>query len=462
MIRAAFLLLVVLVVAATRAAGQVVETPVPFDSGRKVMALTPVTVARLAIQPPTWPAGGDFVEARLYSVSSGGTVLSVVRLNGQVTRYALTEEELNALRTAINSAMTSETRIIAGARPTEAAVQARGAFARNQMILSAIVYGPLIASFADEGKTATALYLASAGASFFLVSELAKNTYVTRVQNDLATDGTLRGFAGASGLLYAFTDAHIDRKAYSAVALAGAVGGAKLGFEFGKRLTDAEAQSARKASTLSAATAAGIFGATGMLTDPEEDRPIVGAMVAAGTAGYFLGPTYPRRVPYTVTPGDVRLLPLGALLGAAVGVTPFVGLDSNRQVIWAGATAGILGGILVAERIWVRKYDHSHGDATITWLGMTAGALVAGAAALLGDMKEPVAFSATLTGGAILGALAAHGATGAAPGTLRGTAGEARTPGRRPGGVEVQFDASGLALAAARMPGRHALLSVRF
>ena len=220
-------------VAAVRMDAQVIETPVPFDSGAKLRSLTPALVTRFGLQPPVWPVEGDFVTARLYSVSSGGTVLSVERATGQMERYALADDQLSALRGAIDSAMATDAGAVGGDRPTETAVAARRAFARNQMILSAIVYGPLIASFADDGQTATALYLLSVGASFFAVNEMAKNTNVTHVQNGLATDGTIRGYAASSGLVYAFSGDGLDRKAYSALGLAGAIAGAKLGFERG-------------------------------------------------------------------------------------------------------------------------------------------------------------------------------------------------------------------------------------
>src|SRR5688500_5143976 len=129
-LRAAFLLLII---AAVRGGAQVVETPVPFDNGAKVRTVTPALVQRFDLRPPVWPVEGDFVAARLYSVSGGGTVLSVERSNGQVERYSLTDEQVGALRGVINVGLLATAGAVVAERPAESTVAARRAFARNQM-----------------------------------------------------------------------------------------------------------------------------------------------------------------------------------------------------------------------------------------------------------------------------------------------------------------------------------------
>lgn len=455
--RAAILLLLV---AAVRTDAQVIETPVPFDSGARVRSLTPALVARFELRPPEWPVAGDFVAARLYSVSSGGTVLSVERASGQVERYALADDQISALRGAVDRALLADTTAVVGERPSETAVAARRAFARNQMILSAIVYGPLIASFADDGRTATALYLLSVGASFFAVNDMAKNTNVTHTQNDLATDGTIRGYAATSGLVYAFSGDGLDRKIYSALGLAGAIGGAKLGFERGRRLTDSEAQAARKASTLSAATTLGVLGAMGMFEEPDQDRPVIGAVVAGGLAGYLVGPEYPRRARYTVTGGDVRLLPVGALVGAAAGLTPVL-TTGEVPMRWGLATVGGIAGTLLMDRTLVRKYDYTNADATQLWFGTLAGALLGGAVVALTEPASEEVVLGMLTAGAFFGTIGGHNLARPASAAPRGASnGTVDRPTRR--GARLHFDPTSLALAASRVPGTHALVRLSF
>lgn len=439
---------------------QIVETPVSFDSAAKVRSLTPALVARFELRPPVWPVEGDFVEARLYAVSTGGKVLSVERTNGQLERYMLAEEQVAALREAIDSGMVARTGSVVAERPTETADVSRGAFARNQMILSAAVYGPLIASFADEGETATALYLLSVGASFFVVNNVSKTTRVTSVQNGLATDGAIRGYAAASALLFAFGGENLHRKTYSALGLAGALGGSMAGFNYGRRLTDSEGQSARKASTLAAATTFGVLGATGVLESRDQERFVAAAVVAGGFAGYLIGPVYPRSARYSVTAGDVRLLPVGALIGLGAGAAPFLGIRDDSPILWTTATAGMLAGIALMDGAWVRRYDHDNVDATLIGLGTLAGGLMGGAVAILVRPIEEQGVVALLTGGSLLGAFA--GQAVANPPLARG--GEASNADRSVflGTARLQFDPAALALTAGRVPGSHPILRLRF
>src|SRR5687768_14079065 len=130
--RAAILLCIV---AATHLGAQVVETPVPFDSAARVRSLTPALAQRFALGPPAWPVSGDFVAARLYSVSGGGNVLAVERANGQVERYALADDQVAALKAAVEVALVASAGPVPAERPAEATLSARRAFARNQMIL---------------------------------------------------------------------------------------------------------------------------------------------------------------------------------------------------------------------------------------------------------------------------------------------------------------------------------------
>jgi hypothetical protein len=401
-------ILVVLTAHARLGGAQVIETPIAFDSAGKVRSLTPALATRFALEPAVWPVRGDFVEARLYVSADVGHVLVVERANGDVYRYPLALVELSALRNAIDSAMTSRIGGVVAEPATEREDVSRGAFLRNQMILSAAVYGPLIAALANDGKTGTALYLLSTGASFFVVNNISKNTHVTRVQNDMSTDGTLRGFAVAAGLLHSFGGDDISRQTYSAVGLAGAVAGSVGGFMYGRRLTDSEAQSARTSSTLAAAAAFGALGAAGVFESTDSDRGIPPPLIAAGALGYLLGPMYPRRAAYTVTAGDVRLIPLGAAIGLGAGIAPVTRGDQTTRALWISGTAGLLAGSLLADRAWVRPYDHTNGDATLVWLGGIAGALMGGAAAILASPVEEGAVIGFLTAGTLLGSIGGH------------------------------------------------------
>jgi hypothetical protein len=437
--------ILVLASVARSAGAQVVETPVAFDSAANVRSVTPALAARLALQPPAWPVSGDYVQARLYAVSTGGTVLVVERPGGTLERYMLADAELASLRTAINAATLVIGNRVGEDRPDVISEPARGAFLRNQMILAAGLYGPLLAALTDDAQTGTVMYLAAVGGSYFILNTISRTTSVTRAQNDLATDGALRGAATAVGLMHAFRGDDFHRKTYSGTALGGAVAGSIVGYFRGRGLTDSEAHSAMKFSTFAAGTALGLAGTFGAFEDDGgAEQVVAGSMVAAGLAGYLLGPAYPRRAPYTVTAGDVRLLPIGALLGALAGATPVADADDTR-LIAAGATLGGLAGVWLADRVWAMPYDHGSGDVTQTWLGTIAGGLLGAAAVVLAEPRDAFPALALVTTGAIAGAVAGH---------------HLASPRRAQPRVSWRFTPERGVLALARVPGSYPVVSV--
>ena len=441
-----------LLTAAWRVSGaQVIETPTPFDSTGRVQVMTPALATRIALTPPEWPVTGAFTEARLYTSSAGGGVI-VVNRGGGLERHALTEDQLRGLRIRVDAALASDRGFAPTEPAAEAVQQTRGTFVRNHMILATALYGPLLASLSEDGETATALYLVSIGASYFALNNIKRTTIITRAQTDLSTDGALRGAGTASALLLAFGDENINQKTASGTALAGAIIGAITGYQRGIGLTSAEAHAAMSASNFAAATAFGVLGATrDEFANADDERLVAGSMVAAGLAGYVLGPNYPRKARYTVTAGDVRVLLVGATLGAMAGATPFAGNDDN--IVFAGATAGGLLGIALVERQWSRPFDHISSDVTQIWLGTVAGALLGTAGVVLSDPSVKGGML-LVTGGGVLGALAGHNFANPARAGSRAM----RPEGER----RVRFDAAGLVFAASRVPGQHALLRLSF
>jgi hypothetical protein len=448
--------LAVLASDAARAGAQVVETPVAFDSASKVRTITPALATRLRLQPPAWPVEGEFVEARLYALSSGGRVLVVERVSGVLERYQLSDDQTAAIRFAIDAAMSGAGSPVTEARTDVISQPSRGAFVRNQMALTWVVYGPLLAALTNDEQAGTAMYLLATGASYFVTTAISRNTTVTRAQNHLATDGAFRGLGIASGVLYmAGKDFRGDT--YAAAGLAGALGGAVAGFKFGRGLTDGEAEAATTVSNFAALTTLGLAGTFGVARD--DRRAVVGPMIATGILGYTLGPSYPRRAGYTVTRGDIQLLTLGATLGVLAAVTPVADTGANDQAIFAAATVGLLSGIAITERTWVRGYDHSTSDATQVTLGALAGGLMGGAVAIL-SKPPPSATTGLIAAGGILGAVAGHS-------FARPTRAGAQRLGLSPTrgffhGAQLELNPAELALSAGRVPGRHAIVTLRF
>jgi hypothetical protein len=443
---------------APRLDAQVVETPIAFDSAGKIRSITPALVERFQLTAPVWPVTGEFVEARLFALSGGGSVIVAQQRSGALTRYPLTDDERGALRSAVDRAMTRSGAVVSEEAPQTLSQPARGAFIRDQMILAGVLYGPLLASLANDGRTATAVYLLSVAGSYFALSSLPKTLVVTRAQNDLAGDGALRGYFLTGGILTAVAGSDIDYKVYNGVGLLGSIGMSVIGFNRGRRMTDSEAKATTTISTLSGFGALGVLGSLGGVHDGQE-RVVAATMTAAGIAGYIAGPLYPRRAPYTVTSGDVATLFIGATLGAAAGFTPFIDRDGDVKPAYALTTAGGALGTFLADRLLVRPFDYGSSDVTQLALGTIAGGLVGGA---LTVMLQPDATAAMglVTGGAIVGAIAGHHL--ADPPRARPRTGSIELSPSHLGTARWQLNPAAVALTSARVPGQHALLSFTF
>ena len=442
-----------LVVASASLGGaQVIETPVPFDSTGQVLQLTPAIAARLGLAPPSFQVQGTFTTARLYASSSGGHVLVVERPTGVVERYLLTDTDIAALRGTITTALAAG----GGRIPAETELPSQPAarqFVRNQVLLGFLLYGPNLAALANDAKTGTVLYLLGVGGTYFGIAALTRENTITRAQNRLATDGAIRGWLAANGLLTAMAGDIPDGKTVAGVGLAGAVGGALGGLAHGRGLSDAEAKAATSGSSFGALTMGGILG-TLLYDQRNVERTVAGLIVGAGALGYALGPRYPRSTTYRVTVGDINTMWIGAALGAATAMVPIMArAEREPEVGYAAATVGMLGGAWLAERGWVRPYDHSGSDVMMLWLGTIAGGLVGGAAIVLVEPDEPSVGLALVTAGAAAGALITHKMLGVAP---------AGTRSARLGGAEVELSASSLAFAASRLPGTHPVVRIRF
>jgi hypothetical protein len=266
----------------------------------------------------------------------------------------------------------------------------------------------------------------------------------------------VRGALLANGLLYAVDVAPTTRAA-ALVTLGGGIGGAIAGFRIGRGLTDSEAKASTAGSSFLGLTTLGVLGTAGVLDDEGSARPAIAAAVAAAVAGYPVGLRYPRRARYTVTSGDVDMLRIGATLGVMTVLTPFVNADVSEQTIWGAGTAGLVAGVLIGDRAFVRPYDHTPAEAAQVGLGATAGALIGLGAATLAEADEQLALGlATL--GAILGTVAAEQLV--APQRAEQTPSDESSRRRRPG--RFRFAPMSIGLTAAGARGQHPILTVSF
>jgi hypothetical protein len=443
------------VAAAARA--QTTETPVPFDSAGRILSVSASLASRLGLTPPVWPVTGNFAEARLYRVSTGGYLLAVTRPTGAVDRFGIDDGQAVALRAAFGEAILRSGGPVSEDAAGVIAEPARGPFVRDQMILAATLYGPALASLTDDGTVASGVYMMSVGGTFFALNDFARRRSVSKAQNALTTDGALRGWA-AVNLAAAALDARYSEKGTAVLALTGGIGGSMIGFHRGRSMTNGEAQAAMTISTLAAGAAVG--GLVTVVGDDidDEGRSAAAAALIGGIAGYVGGPLYPRRQSYTVTAGDVQLLRMGSLLGTAAVITPFADADHMDTRVAAGIlTAGWIGGALIADRIAARPFNHSESDSRMIHLGMIGGALMGASVPLMLEAESGVFWAGAITGGAILGAKVTQNMMAPArEGAVM------RSVGSSSNGARVELNPDAVLFTAMKRPGNHALVSIRF
>jgi hypothetical protein len=433
---------------------QVVERPVPFDSAGLVRVMTPYIAEKAALRPPWWPVSGEFTEARLFTVNDSTYVLAVARRSGVVERYTLSGTDREAIR-AVVSRLPRATIV--------ARTDARNAFIRGQTMLGIFVYGPAFAgAIGEDNGSYGAAYLVVAGGSFFAASEISRRMFISRPQADLSTNMGLNGALAGWAITYL---AHAEEKAQFAGAFIGGLTGATIGVRIARNMTEADAVAMGFGSDFGAAIAFGTMEAlrgrgdcrfdpvTFTETCPKErfsDRTEVAVVLFSGLLGYPIGLLYPRNARYNVTAGDVQVLVPTALLGAGAGISLL-----NREAKYSHfATAATIGGVLgmmAGDRFLVRRYDHSRAEADRLGLGTGAGALMG---AGIASIHKPWRNNPHVLGGlSVAGGLAGLIITE----RYLGPDHDAGRPRFR-----VTFNPTGMAAVAARTPGNHSLINVRF
>ena len=437
------------------AGAQTTETPVAFDSAARILSVNPSLATRLALVKPAWPVTGPFAEARLYQVSTGGYSLAVTRSTGAIDRYHLDDVQMAALRQAFVEAVVRNGGIVSEDATSVISEQAKAPFIRDQMALSAIVYGPSLAALSDDGPMGAGVYMMSIGGTFFGLNEFARTRSITKSQNSLTTDGALRGWA-TTGLASHALGLELSEKGTALAALVGGIGGSAIGFNRGARLTNSEAHAAMTGSTLAAGAVLGAATAVGVIGE-EYDRMASAALLTGGIAGYIAGPAYPRRAKYTVTAGDISIVRLGAMLGAAAAITPFVEFDDMDSKLAAGIlTTGWVGGALITDRIAAKRFNHSNGDSRMIYLGALGGGLMGLALPVMTQSDNGVFIMSSVTAGAILGTFATQSMMDPAR-----EGGILRSLGSSANSAKVEFKPESALLAATKQRGNHTLLLIR-
>ena len=438
----------------SRVHAQIIERPVPFDSNGLVTVMTPFLADRAALRPPWWPVSGEFTEARLFTANDSTYVLAVTRRTGVVERYTLSGTDRDAIR-AVVSRLPREVIV--------ARTDARNAFIRGQTFLGLFVYGPAFAgAIGDNAGTQSAGYLVVAGGSFFAASEISRRMFISRPQADLSTNMGLNGALAGWATTYLLSGGD---KAQFAGALIGGLTGATIGVRSARNMTEADAVAMGWGSDIGALIAFGTMealrGTTDCTFDPAtgltsctsrrlSDRSEVAIVLASGVIGYPLGLLYPRNATYNVTAGDVKTLAPATALGAGAGIA-FLGRDASYRQFATLATVGGVLGMMAGDRFLVQRYDHTRAEADRISLGTAAGALMGAGIAALGksSRENPHVIGGLAVGGGLAGLIITERYLRPNP-----DAGRPR--------FRVTFNPASIPLLAARTPGNHSLIDVRF
>jgi hypothetical protein len=378
----------------------------------------------------------------------------VTRRTGVVERYSLSGTDREAIRSVV-SKLPRET--------VMARTDARNAFIRGQTLLGLFVYGPAFAgTIGDNSGSQSAGYLVVAGGSFFAASEISRRMFIARPQADLSINMGLNGALIGWGTAYLLGAS--DRGQYAG-AFIGGLTGAALGVRIARNMTEADAVGAAWGSDIGALIAFGtveaVRGERTCTFDPAtfteicsgrrlSNRAEVATIIGAGIIGYPLGVLYPRNAAYNVTAGDVQTLATTTALGAGAGIA----LLNKNTTYSHGAVMATVGGVIgmiAGDRFLVRRYDHDRDEADRIALGTAAGALMGAGIAALGESsrENPHVIGGLAVGGGLAGLIITERYLRPNP-----------DAGRRR--LRVTFNTASIPLLAARTPGNHSLINVRF
>ena len=459
----AWLALASLVLTPSAVRAQVRERPVPFDSAGRVLAITPPLAARLGLAPPTWPVAGDYLDARLYALddSAGSAVLVVRRQREVLERYSLTPTQRSALSTAVDRGVAAQ-RAAGGpdSLATRISEPVRGWFVANQTILGVTLFGLSAAALAGNAAGGTAAYLAVAGGTFFLAADRARRTPISAAENHLAWHGALHGAAAAGLAAYSLGGEDLESKALAGALLAGGIVGDVVGYRLARPMTDAEAHGVSHGALLTGVLGTGSLVASGMWRTESSRRVATALVIGAGVVGYPAGFRYARRTSYRVTAGDVGTLIVGELLGASAVATFIPQSSDDEQAIAAFLTAGFVAGAIGADRLIVRPFDYGDAESRLLQLGTVAGAVVGLAVPVLAESDTPALIFGPATLGGVIGAIVTHNLIGPAHANARVSrrTGARATPSR----FTMRFTPQNLVLAKTGREGVYPVLNVAF
>ena len=294
-----------------------------------------------------------------------------------------------------------------------------------------------------SGETGTAVYLLTAGASFFVPMLATSGQPVTWGMTDLALYGATRGIAHGVFAYELFAGDESTGDGNLAAAVTGSLIEGVGGYMW------ARGANLRAGST----TAIGALGDFGLLEgvgvgqladlfDGNNDAAAAATMLAGSALGLAGGAVLAGRRDYSY--GDARIMRDGMVLGSLLSLMVVDWFEPSDNTYVTGAMVGGVVGLVGGDRL-VRDTEFTAGQSWLVTLGMVAGgAAGVGVGWLLEQSSSSYDGTALLTAG-VVGATLGYG------GIYASSLNSARAA--RVGGSSWRFELSPLALVAARTPG---------
>ncbi len=377
-------LAVVILVPARTAAAQ--EVQVPMDREGTVYAVGADQAEELGL----FRDYEGFQEARLYATGDSLFTLEITyRPAGELLRdrRALTPSAVEMLRARVSAALP------AGGQRVRLDQEGRAALLRRLAAVSVFLYGPTAASLSGLDETAaSALFLTTSSAGFFIPYFLTRDRAVSRGSAQLAGTGmVLGGLHGlaARGLLWPDNG---SEKGILAVASAASIGEGLAGYYFAKKAGMSKntaltigsggwwggALGLELAAVLSFNLKGNLWGDDGeddRFSESIEDntRLFSGVGLAGSIAGLSAGYALSRSEPFTL--GDNRILNTTGALGTFTGlsVAALSQTENGRVVVGsmlAGTLAGLGTGVLLTH-----DHDFASGEGALIAAGTSAAGI---------------------------------------------------------------------------------------
>jgi len=451
------LLLLILPLISTLTYGQLMETPVPFDSGGKIMEWDRKMEAKARL----FPEAADFRSAVLWKADSLYT-LEITSGQGRLRR-TLAATGFDSLRILVDGFLSGEGRLY------DLNQEGRGAYLLWQIPLSLGWYGPAVLGIIQpkEATTGVGLYLASASASYFVPFIITNNKQVTSGQEHLSIACGFRGITAGAAISNIF-DMQNER-AYFTTMLATSISGQIVGYRYGKYFTKPQARMISNYATFGMIDLplASLLFDMDYDTDESFLRAQSAYLLAGMAGGAYLGYKLANKKFYS--DGQPAIIATAGWTGLLAGTGAYFFLrgpyehssfdirtsDIRTATFLALATSST--GLYLAHK-YTRGYTFSRGDGFIV-MGSTAGGALLGCG--LGFLIHPTGESEsneifqTVSGLSSLGMMAGY---------ALGIYSVRKQSNKSFGSLEINFDGLplGLAMAACKTKTQIPWITAKF